>query len=105
MPEVDPVTGLPRFTADHKVESDRISKLEDQKGQSQRMLEDISSEKGQVIMNLVKEHFLARVNILIDQDEECRAYKKLFLGIGSAVNMGELAVERLSRLTLKRQTR
>ena len=104
MPEVDPATGLPKETIDSKSTIEKFNRLEGQKMRSQTLTDDIKSERGQVILNKIKEHFLGRINKLIEEDGECKAFKKLLVDMGIQINMGEIAVERLMRLVEKKQT-
>ena len=102
--EVDIPSGLPKEAIDKK-DSDKISHLETRKTKSQELMADLVSDSGKTIINKIKEHLLMRVNKLMDEDPECKTLKKLLVEMGVEVNMGEEAIDRLTRLLVGRQTR
>lgn len=103
MPEVNPVTGQPREEKEKDGNVEKYNRLNDQKGRSDQLQESLSSETGQMVLNKIQEHLLVRVTKLIDEDAECRALKRLLVGMGIEINIGAKAVEGLMRLVMKRQ--
>ena len=103
MAEVDPASGLPISQVEKKSDMERFNRLSEQKARSDQLVEDINSEKGQMVLNKVKEHLLNRVNKLIDEDGECKALKKLLIDMGLQINVGEMAADRLMRLVMKKE--
>jgi len=101
MPETDPATGMPKSEMEKKSNVERFNRLSEQKGRSDQLVEDINTEKGQLVLHKIQEHLLTRVNKLIDEDGECRALKKLLLTMGVEISMGDMAVERLMKLVMK----
>ena len=104
MVQVDPATGLPISEVERKSDIEAFNRLSNQKAKSDQLKEDINSEKGQLVLNKIKEHLLNRVNKLIEEDGECKALKKLLIDMGLQINVGEMAADRLMRLVIKRQT-
>lgn len=103
MPEVDPVTGYPKEGAGI-TDLSKYNRFNEQKTKSDQLQESLSSETGQMVLNKIQEHLLARVNKLIDEDSECGALKRLLVDMGVTINIGQKAVEGLMRLVVKRQT-
>ena len=103
MPEVDPVTGMPKIETEKKSEVEKFNRLDGQRSRSDQLLDDLSSEKGTLILNKIKEHLLIRVNKLMDEDGECRALKKLLIDMGVTLNLGEMAINKLMKLVSKKQ--
>jgi len=104
MPEVDPVTGMPKIETEKKSEVEKFNRLDGQRSRSDQLLDDLSSEKGTLVLNKIKEHLLARVNKLIDEDGECRALKRLVVDMGVTINIGEVAIEKLMKMVSRKQT-
>ena len=105
MAEVDPVSGMPKESIDSASELDKFNRAEAQRIRYNQLMEDIASDKGQFIINKIKEHLLIRVNKLIDDDGECRALKRVLVDLGVTLNLGEMAVDRLMKLVSKKQAR
>jgi len=103
MAEVDPATGLPKVEMEKKANVERFNRLSEQKAKSDQLVEDIGTEKGQLILHKIQEHLLNRVNKLIDEDGECKSLKKLLIDMGVTISVGDMAVERLMRLVMKKQ--
>ncbi len=103
MPEVNPVTGYPKEELQENGSIGKYNRLNDQKGRSDQLQESLASETGQMVLNKIQEHLLLRVNKLIDEDAECKALKRLLVGMGIEINIGAKAVEGLMRLVMKRQ--
>ncbi len=103
MPEVDPATGLPKIEMEKKSNVERFNRLSEQKAKSDQLVEDIGTEKGQLVLHKIQEHLLNRVNKLIDEDGESKALKRLLVDMGVTINIGDMAVERLMRLVMKKQ--
>ncbi len=102
MPEVDPVSGLPREEVAKVANIERYNRLNDQKARSDQLQESLSSETGQTVLNKVQEHLLTRVNELIDADPQCKALKRLLMDMGITISVGEKAVAGLMKLVMKR---
>lgn len=102
MAEVNPVTGQPKITSEKPSVSERYDRFMAQKGKADQLSADIESEKGQLILNKIQEQFLNRVNFLIDNDGECRAFKKILVDMGLSLNVGEMAVRNLMKLVIKK---
>ncbi len=103
MPEVDPATGLPKEAVEKKSDIEKLSRLEVQRGRGEQLRDDLLSDKGQVVLNKIKEHLLNRINALVEKDGECSALKKLLVDMGITINFGEVAAERIMRLVAKKQ--
>jgi len=103
MPEVNPVTGYPKEETERDGNVERYNRLTDQKGKSDQLQDSLSSETGQMVLNKIQEHLLARVNELIEADPQCKALKRLLVDMGITINIGSKAVEGLMRLVMKRQ--
>ena len=101
MPEVDPATGLPKETVERKEDVNRFNRLDGQKARSEQLLADIGSEKGQLIINKIKEHLLNRITKLMNEDGECKSLSRLLVDMGVTVQMGEDAVEKLAKMLTK----
>jgi len=101
--EVDPVTGQPKVAyVTSKEQSERYDRYLAQKGKSDELSESLASDQGQLVINKIQEHLLARVNKLMEEDGECRALKRVLVDMGITVSMGELAVRNLTRLLIKK---
>lgn len=105
MVDVDPASGMPKEPVDSAADINKFNRAEAQRIKYNQLMEDISSEKGQFIINKIKEHLLVRVNKLIDEDGECRALKKVLIDLGVTLNLGEMAVDRLMKLVSRKQAR
>ena len=103
MPEVDPVSGLPKEEVAKASNIERYQRLNDQKAKSDQLQDSLGSETGQMVLNKIKEHLLVRVNELIDADPQCKALKRLLVDMGITVSVGEKAVEGLMKLVMKRE--
>ena len=103
MPEVDPASGLPKVEVEKKSNIEKFNRLSDQKARSDQLSEDVGSEKGQLVLHKIQEHLLARVNKLIEEDGECRALKRILVDMGVTISVGDMAVERLMKLVMKKQ--
>lgn len=103
MAEVNPVTGYPKEETERNGNIEKYNRFNEQKGRADQLQESLASETGQMVLHKIQEHLLARVNKLIDEDAECRVLKKLLIGMGIEINIGEKAVEGLMRLVMKRQ--
>ncbi len=101
MPETDPATGMPKSEVEKKSNVERFNRLSEQKAKSDQLVEDIGTEKGQLILHKIQEHLLNRVNKLIDEDGECKALKRLLIDMGVTISIGDMAVERLMKLVMK----
>jgi len=101
--EVDPTTGLPKEAVDKKSNIEKISRFDAQKQKADELIDGLTSEKGQIILNKIKEHLLARINKLAEEDGECRALKRLLVDMGVTINIGEMAADKLMKL-VTRQT-
>ena len=104
MAETDPVTGLPKSEVEKKSDIEAFNRLSNQKAKSDLLISDINSEKGQIVLNKIKENLLTRANKLIDEDGECKALKKVLIDMGLQINVGEMAADRLMRLVTRKQT-
>jgi hypothetical protein len=104
MPEVDPVTGYPKEETEKDENVEKYNRLEERKAKSDQLQESLSSETGQMVLHKIQEHLLARVNVLINEDAECRVLKRLLVDMGITINIGEKAVESLMKIVMKRQT-
>ncbi len=102
MAEVDPVTGYPIGEIDNAEMTAKNLRLREQKARSDQLQASINSETGQAIINKIQEQLLARVNKLIDEDAECNALKKLIIGMGLEIHLGERAVQNLIRLVVRK---
>lgn len=102
MTEVDPASGLPISQVEKKSDIGRFNRLDVQRAQSDQLINDLGTEKGQLILNKIKEHLLKRVNRLIDEDGECKALKRLLVDMGVTISVGDMAVERLMKLVMKK---
>lgn len=102
--EVDPVTGYPKDPREEaeKVDAAKISRLDAQKAKADQLQASLNSETGKTVLQKIHEHLLARINTLIDQDPECKAYKRLLVSMGNEINMGEVATAGLMRLVMKK---
>lgn len=103
MPEVDPVSGLPKEEAGKIANLERYNRLNDQKTRSDQLRESLNSETGKTVLNKIQEHLLARVNELIEGDPQCKALKRLLVDMGITVSVGERAVEGLMKLVIKKE--
>ena len=103
MAEVDPVTGYPKEETEKDGNVEKYNRLNELKGKSDQLQDSLHSEAGQMVLNKIQEHLLLRVNKLIDEDAECKALKRLLVGMGIEINIGAKAVEGLMRLVMKRQ--
>lgn len=103
MAEVDPASGLPISQVEKKPDVERFNRLDGQRAQSDQLINDLGTEKGQLILNKIREHLLKRVNKLIDEDGECKALKRLLVDMGVTISVGDMAVERLMKLVMKKQ--
>ena len=104
MAEVDPVTGLPIEAIEKKSDTEKVARLDAQKRRSDELVDGLLSDKGQIILNKIQDHLLNRVNKLINEDGECLALKKLLVDMGLEINIGEMAVDRLLKLVIRKQT-
>lgn len=102
MPEVDPASGLPISQVEKKSDIERFNRFDVQRAQSEQLINDLDTEKGQLILNKIREHLLSRVNKLIDEDGECKALKRLLVDMGVTISVGEMAVERLMKMVMKK---
>lgn len=102
MPETDPSTGMPKSEVEKKSNIERFNRLDGQRVQSDQLINDLGTEKGQLILNKIREHLLKRVNKLIDEDGECKALKRLLVDMGVTISVGNMAVERLMKLVMKK---
>ena len=102
MVQVDPATGLPISEVEKKSDIEAFNRFNNQKAKSDQLVADINSEKGQIVLNKIKEHLLNRVNKLIEEDGECKALKRLIVDMGLQINIGEMAAEKLMRLVIKK---
>jgi len=102
MPEVDPASGLPISQVEKKSDIERFNRFDVQRAQSEQLINDLDTEKGQLILNKIREHLISRVNKLIDEDGECKALKRLLVDMGVTISVGEMAVERLMKLVMKK---
>lgn len=102
MPEVDPVTGQPKVEMEKKSDVEKFNRLDGQRSRSDQLLDDLSSEKGTLVLNKIREHLLTRVNKLIEEDGECRALKRLVVDMGVTINIGEVAIEKLMKMVTKK---
>lgn len=103
MAEVNPVTGYPKEETEKPNEVEKYNRFNERKAKADQLQESLSSETGQTVLNKIQEQLLIRVNKLIDEDVECRTLKKLLVGMGIEINIGEKAIEGLMRLLTKRQ--
>jgi hypothetical protein len=103
MPEVNPVTGYPEDEIGKDRNIEKYNRLNNLKGRSDQLQESLSSETGQMVLQKIQEHLLARVNKLIDGDAECMALKRLLVSMGIEINMGAKAVEGLMRLVMAKR--
>ncbi len=112
MAETDPVTGLPISQIEKKSNVERFNRLTEQKAKSDQLAEDIGTEKGQLVLHKIQEHLLAGLNEFIDADPsklvsiqaKCKTLKGLLVDMGVTISVGDMAVERLMRLVMKKQT-
>lgn len=102
MAEVDPASGLPISQVEKKSDMERFNRLDGQRAQSDQLISDLGTEKGQLVLNKIREHLLKRVNKLIDEDGECKALKRLLVDMGVTISVGDMAVERLMKLVMKK---
>ena len=102
MAEVDPASGLPISQVEKKSDMERFNRLDVQRAQSDQLVNDLGTEKGQLVLNKIQEHLLKRVNRLIDEDGECKALKRLLVDMGVTISVGDMAVERLMKLVMKK---
>ncbi len=102
MAETDPATGLPKSEVEKKSNVERFNRLDVQRVQSDRLVNDLNTEQGQLILNKIKQQLLNRVNKLIDEDGECKALKRLLIDMGVTISIGDMAVERLMKLVMKK---
>lgn len=102
MPETDPSTGMPKSEVEKKSNIERFNRLDGQRAQSEQLINDLGTEKGQLVLNKIREHLLKRVNKLIDEDGECKALKRLLVDMGVTISVGDMAVERLMKLVMKK---
>lgn len=102
MADVDPVSGMPRETVDSKVNINRFNRLDAQKIRHDQLLDDLTSDKGHIFINLIKELALARIDKVMADDGEYSGYKKILVGMGVTINMGEMAVDKLMKMVTKR---
>ena len=100
--DVDPVSGQPKETIEKKSDVEKFNRLDEKRARSDQLLDDLKSDRGQAILNKIKEHLLARVNKLIEEDGECRAMKKILVDMGVTINLGEMAIDKLMKLVMKR---
>ncbi len=103
MAEVDPASGLPISQVEKKSDVEKFNRLDGQRAQSDQLINDLGTEKGQLVLNKIREHLLKRVNKLIDEDGECKALKRLLVDMGVTISIGDMAVERLMKLVMKKQ--
>ena len=101
MADVDPATGMPKETVETRQNISRFNRLDSQKIRHDQLLNDLTSDKGQLILNKIKEHLLVRINKLMDEDGECRGLKKLLVDMGVTISMGEMAVDKLMKMVSK----
>ena len=102
MAETDPASGLPKSEVEKKSNIERFNRLDGQRAQSDQLINDLGTEKGQLVLNKIREHLLKRVNKLIDEDGECKALKRLLVDMGVTISVGDMAVERLMKLVMKK---
>ena len=100
--EIDAKTGLPKRVIDKEKQSEAIGRLEKNRADAIRMEDDLSSEKGQMLCNLIQEHLLERIDKFVDEDPECRILKKLLIKMGMVINFGKQATDRI--MSLAKQT-
>jgi len=103
MAEVDPVTGYPKEETEKDGNVEKYNRLNDQKGRSDQLQDSLNSETGQMVLNKIQEHLLARVNKLIEEDAECKTLKRLLVDMGITINIGSKAVEGLMKLVMKKE--
>ena len=99
--EIDIVTGLPYSPSDKSKEIDNFGKLETNKGRGDQLQTALSSDPGQTLLNEIQETLMNRVNVLINEDPECKALKRLLVNMGVKLDLGKKASERLMRLVVK----
>ena len=104
MTEVDPASGLPKVEVEKKSDIERFNRLNEQKAKSDQLVDDLNTEKGQLILNKIKEQLLSRVNKFINEDAECRVLNKLLIDMGLTISVGDMAVERMMRWVMKKGT-
>lgn len=102
MAEVDPVTGDPKLP-ENKVEEKNYDRLNALKGRADQLAEDVASEKGKMILNMMQAHLLARVNKLIEGDGECMGVIKILKDMGITLDFGQMAVNKLMQMVTKKR--
>jgi len=102
MADVDQVSGLPKSMVEKVDKSEKLLRLDANKAASEQLLSDIASPSGQVIIHRIQSQLLNRINQLMAEDAECNTLKKLLVGMGVTINMGEKAVTDLLRLLEKK---
>jgi len=102
--EVDPASGIPKSEIEKPSTVEKYNRLNEQKARSDQLVESLNSEQGQMVLNEIKECLLARVNKLIDDDPECRVLKRLLVGMGIKISLGEKAIDNLMKLVMRKQT-
>ncbi len=103
MAEVDPVTGQPLSEVDKAKDLEKYGRLNDQKAKADQLRADLDSEGGRSVLNCIEEQLLSRVNKLIEEDAECRALKKLIMGMSVNLNIGERAVQGLTKMLVTKR--
>jgi hypothetical protein len=102
MAEVDPVTGQPISEVEKTKDLEKYGRFNDQKAKADQLRADLDSDAGKSVLSCIQEQLVTRINKLIEEDAECRALKKLIVGMGVTLNFGDNAVKGLMRLLIKK---
>ncbi len=102
MAEVDPVTGDPKIPEDKK-DTKNEARFNVLKGKADQLAGDVASEKGQMILNMMQSHLLARINELIKADGQCMGIIKILTDMGITLDFGQMATEKLMQMVMKKR--
>ena len=100
--EVDPATGMPVSEVERPISQSTLDRLGAQKAKADQLIGDVNSERGQEIINKIHAQLASRITTLINEDGECRALKRLLLGMSVDIDMGKLAADKLRNMVIRK---
>jgi len=100
--DVDPASGMPRIEVEKPSNQTTLDRLGAQKAKADQLISDVNSAGGREIINKIHSQLVIRINTLINEDGECKALKKLLLGLSVDIDLGKLAADKLRNMVMKK---
>ena len=102
MIQINPVTGRPVEENPGISKFIEEDKLHRQAGKADNIKQILDSPQGDFFVSQVKEQLMARIDVLILQDEESKGLIKLLARMGMVISLGEIASQKLINKLLKK---